>query len=514
MTTATTSTRQIARAATLVMALFMLSRVTGLAREVIIGARFGTSAAYDAYLAAFRVPDLLFNLVAGGALGSAFIPVFTGCLTRRDLAGAWRVFSAVTNLVLILMTALAAAAAWLAPSLVRVLLAPEFTAAQQALTVELMRWMLISTVVFGVSGIVMATLNSFQHFLLPALAPVLYNVAIGAGAWFLAPQMGVHGLVLGVVIGAVLHLDVQLFGLWRYGARYYRTLGLADQRVRTVIRLMGPRVVGLAAVQVNFWVNTLLASGLGAGRLSALNYAWLLLLLPQGIVAQGVATAAFPTFAALEARGERAELRRALSTTLSAVLFLAIPAAVGLLMWRTPLVRVLLERGAFTAESTALTATALAFYSLGLVGHSAVEIMARAYYALHDTRTPVIIGITAMGANIILSIVLRGPLNFAGVALANTLATTAEMLCMLWFLARRLQGFEWRRFGITTGKALIAASIMGVVLSWLGARWSAGPVFGVGFGGLVIGGGVFVLSAALLRSPELAVFRRLLPRRS
>jgi putative peptidoglycan lipid II flippase len=171
-----------------------------------------------------------------------------------------------------------------------------------------MRWMLISTIIFGVSGIVIGVLNSFQHFLLPALAPVLYNLAIAAGAWFLAPTMGVYGLVLGVVVGAALHLQVQLFGLWRFSARYYPTLGVSDARVRQVLRLMAPRVAGLAAVQVNFWVNTALASGLGEGRLSALNYAWLLLLLPQGIVAQGVATAAFPTFASLEAQGRRVEL--------------------------------------------------------------------------------------------------------------------------------------------------------------------------------------------------------------
>jgi putative peptidoglycan lipid II flippase len=176
--TVSSSTRQIVRAATLVMALFLLSRIAGLAREMIIGARFGTSAELDAYLAAFRVPDLLFQLVAGGALGSAFIPVFTGCLTRRDLTGAWRVFSAVTNLVLIILTGFAVLAALAAPWLVSTILAPGFSPEQQALTVSLMRWMLISTIVFGVSGIVMGVLNSFQHFLLPALAPLIYNLSI------------------------------------------------------------------------------------------------------------------------------------------------------------------------------------------------------------------------------------------------------------------------------------------------------------------------------------------------
>ncbi len=505
------ASRQIVRAATLVMAFFLLSRLAGLAREMIIGARFGTGAELDAYLAAFRVPDLLFQLVAGGALGSAFIPVFTGCLARRDLTGAWRVFSAVVNLILILLTVLAAIAAVVAPWLVRTLLAPGFTPAQQALTVSLMRWMLVSTVIFGVSGILMGVLNSLQHFLLPALAPILYNLSIIAGAWFLAPALGVYGLVIGVVVGAALHLDVQLFGLWWHNARYQLTLGLRDPAVHEVGRLMAPRVLGLAAVQVNFWVNTLLASSLPAGSLSALNYAWMLMLLPQGIVAQGVATAAFPTFAALEAQGRRAELRRTLSDTLRGVLFLAIPAAAGLFAWRVPLIRLLLERGEFTARSTELTAVALAFYAFGLIGHSAVEILARAFYALHDTRTPVAASIGAMAGNVLLSLWLRGPLGHAGLALANTVAVTVEMVLLFGLLSRRLGGLEWPALSSTLVKSAVAATIMALPLAWAAQRWDNSPVVVVAPVGLLIGVVVFVAAAALLHMPELQLLRRAVP---
>lgn len=507
------STRQIARAAVLVIGLFFISRVLGLAREMIIGARFGTSAELDAYQAAFRVPDLLFQLVAGGALGSAFIPVFTGCLTRRDLTGAWRLFSGITNLMLITLTTLAALMALIAPWLVANALAPGFSAAQQALTVELVRWMLISTVIFGVSGIVMGVLNSFQHFLLPALAPVLYNLSIIAGAWLLAPKMGVFGLVLGVVVGAALHLDVQLFGLWWYGARYTPTLGLGDAAVREVGRLMGPRVVGLAAVQVNFWVNTLLASHLVTGSLAALNYAWLLMLLPQGIVAQGVATAAFPTFASLQSQGRLIELRQTVTATLRGVLFLAIPAAVGLFVWRTPLVRMLLERGEFTAESTTLTTAALAFYSFGLIGHSAVEILARAFYALHDTRTPVAIGIGTMALNVLLSLLLRGPLAHAGLALANTIATLIEMGLMFALLSVRIGGLDWPGLTATVLKTSAASLAMGIALAWIANRWADASVVALGIFGLLAGAVVFLAAAATLRTSELAILRRLLPGR-
>jgi putative peptidoglycan lipid II flippase len=364
-------------------------------------------------------------------------------------------------------------------------------------------------VIFGVSGIVMGVLQSFQHFLLPALAPLLYNMGIIAGALFLAPSLGIYGLVVGVIAGAALHLDTQLFGLWWYGARYYAVLGLHNRDVREVGRLMAPRVLGLAIVQINFWVNTLLASGLPAGSLSALNYAWLLMLLPQGIVAQAVATAAFPTFASLEARGQVTELRRTISGTLRGVLFLTIPAAAGLFVWRVPLIRLLLERGEFTVHSTQLTAAALAFYAFGLIGHSVVEIVARAFYALHDTRTPVAVGIGAMLLNVLLSVLLLRPLQHAGLALANTLATLLEMALLTWLLSRRLGGLEWPQLWSTTARATLATLLMAIPLAWTAGRWSyALPVL-MGAAGLVVGAVMYLAGAILLKMPEVQIVRHL-----
>jgi putative peptidoglycan lipid II flippase len=201
-----TPMNRIARAASLVMALFIVSRALGLVREMVIGAQFGASAELDAYLAAFRLPDLLFTLVAGGALASAFIPTFSERLAHEDIDGAWTLASKVGNLLLISLIALAVLAGVLARPLVAHIIAPGFPPEQQALTVNLMRWMLVSTVIFGVSGLIMGVLNSFHHFLLPALAPVFYNSAIILAAWLLAPSMGIHALVVGVVVGASLHL--------------------------------------------------------------------------------------------------------------------------------------------------------------------------------------------------------------------------------------------------------------------------------------------------------------------
>lgn len=433
---------RIARATGIVMSLFVLSRALGLVREMIIGARFGASAELDAYLAAFRLPDLLFTLVAGGALASAFIPTFGERLAHGRTDAAWDLAAKVATLLLVSLSLLALAAALLARPLVAHVIAPGFGAEQQLLTVRLLRWMLVSTVVFGLSGLVMGILQSFQHFLLPALAPVVYNLAIILAAWWLAPVWGVQGLVVGVVVGAASHLLVQVPGLRRVGARGRPALSLADPGVREVLRLMGPRVLGLAVVQLNFLVNVLLASHLAPGSISALNYAWLLMLLPQGVLAQSVATAAFPTFARQAALGERTAMRATLKGILALLLAVTVPAALLLFALREPLVILLFRRGAFDATAVALTAYALAFFAPGLVGHAVVEIAARAFYALKDTLTPVLVGVAVMTLNIVLSLLLIRPLAHGGLALANSLATLIEMVVLLALLRKRLVGVD------------------------------------------------------------------------
>ncbi len=503
------NTRHIAGAALIVMIFFVLSRVTGLAREIIIGAQFGTSADLDAYLAAFRLPDMLFQLAAGGALGSAFIPTFSSYLVKGDRPGAWLLFSRVLNLITLILIALAVLGAFFAEPLVSRVIAPGFPPEQQALTASLMRWMLLSTVIFGASGLIMGALNGLQHFLLPAAAPVLYNLCIIGGAWLLAPRFGIYGLVFGVVIGALAHFLVQVPGLIRNGARYTPSLAISDPGVREVARLMGPRVLGLFFVQMQFLVNTILASGLATGSLSALNYAWLLMLLPQGIFAQSLATATFPTFAAQYAAGLHNEMRTTFGRTLRTVFFLSIPAAVGLIVLGQPLIRVLLERGQFTAESTALVAYALQFYAVGLVAHSGLEIIVRAFYALHDTWTPVIFGIGAMTLNILFSILWVKPLGFGGLALANSVATSLEMIVLLLLLNWRMDGIEARRLLSSVIRSLSAALVMGLAayfwLQWVNRaalaptaeRWLAV------IGGVALSTLVYALMSLILRNEEM-----------
>jgi putative peptidoglycan lipid II flippase len=518
--TLTADKRQIARAATIVMVAFTLSRLMGLVRQMVIAGQFGTDPEMDAYQAAFRLPDLIFQLMAGGALGSAFIPTFTSYLSREDRVGAWRMASAIVNLLLVLLTLTAALGAWVAPWLVERVVAPGFDPETTALTARLMRVMLISSVIFGISGVVMGALNAHQHFLLPAIAPLTYNLAIIGGALFLAPSLGVMGLAVGVVAGSALHLLIQMPGLSHLGARYTPVLTLRDPGVREVSRLMGPRVLGLAIVQLNFLINTNLASRLGEGAVSAINFAWLLMLLPQGVFAQAVATAAFPTFAGQVARGQRAEMRSALAATLRAVFALSLPAAVGLAVLRQPLVALLFERGAFGETSTDLVAWALLFYALGLVAHAGLEIVARAFYALHDTQTPLLVGGGAMLLNVVLSLTLPplfeafGWLPHGGLALANSLATTLEWIGLVWLIRNRLGGLEGRRSLPTLLRVTAAAALMGLALGAL--RWAlpaANPLWlaptGVALGAALYLGLAWTLGVKEIRAITGQVNRRL-----
>ena len=526
--------KAIAGAATLVMLLFILSRGTGLLREMIIGARFGTAADLDAYLAAFRIPDLLFQLVAGGALGSAFIPTFAAAWTEDGQQQAWLLFSRVLNLLTLFLVLLCGLAMLFAEPLVAGVIAPGFPVEQQKLTASLMRWMLASTVVFGASGLIMGALNAVQHFLLPAVAPVLYNCAIITGAWLLAPVMGIHGLVIGVAGGAVLHLLVQLPALLRQNVRYRFSFRIGDAQVREVARLMGPRVLGLLFVQLNFLVNTILASGLPDGSLSALNYAWLLMLLPQGIFAQAVATVAFPTFSAQVASGNRAQLLETLSRLLRLVLFLSIPAAFLLYVLDEPFIELLFQRGRFDVASTQAVAYALRFYALGLVAHAVVEIVVRVFYALHDTATPVVAGVATMALNILLSLALIGRLSFGGLALANSIATALEMLVLLILLARKvrasnqvpghtttLQGLPVRQLLKSGARSLLASAIMaGALLFGLELLPAGNAVFGIpaGWVAAIVGAGlgvlIYMLASYLLGGAEIRQLAALARRRA
>jgi putative peptidoglycan lipid II flippase len=522
--TVDTANRQIARAAGTVMAAFVLSNLAGLLRQILVSRAFGTGAEIDAFNAAARLPDLLFSLVAGGALASAFIPTFTGYLVNEDRRAAWQLASAVVNLISLILAVISALAALFAPLVVRhvlYILIPDLDPAHFNLTVGLLRVLLLSPVIFGASGLLMGILNAHQVFLLPALAPTFYWLGMTFGVLFLVPVWGIFGLAWGAVLGAVLHLGVQLPALSKVGIHYFATLGLHLPSVREVGRLMAPRLLGVAVVQINFLVNTILASAQPQGSLTALTIAWAVMTMPQVVIAQAIAIAALPTFSAQVSRGRMEEMRASLAATLRGVIFLALPASLGLILLRRPVVALLFQRGEFDAGSTELVAWALLWYSAGLLSHSIVEILARAFYALHDTRTPVLIGVGAMSLNLLFSVVFSslfwrwGLPPHGGLALANSLATALEMVGLSFLMRRKLGGLEGPRLWRSFVQAFLASVVMSLGL-WLWTSQSTGwPAWLVAAGGVLFGAASYLIVMLALGAEQVReIFRALTARRT
>jgi putative peptidoglycan lipid II flippase len=512
--TETNANRQIARAAGTVMIAIVIGQLTGLVRGMIVARTFGASLELDAFFAANRVSETLFLLVAGGALGSAFIPTFTGLLARNEKDPAWRLAASLANAVTLTLSLLALLVAFFAPQVVRYALAPGLSNDPQlfTLTISLLRIQLISAVLFGLGGLFVGILNAHQIFLVPALTPALYQLGIIFGALILSPSMGIYGLAWGVVIGAVLYLLIQIPSLTKLPNFSLLTsrfsLGLYDSNVRQVLILMGPRLLGVAVVQLNFWVNTWLASQMAGGSVTGLYYGFSLMLMAQAAIAQSVAIAAMPTFSAQHALGRQDEMRFSLAASLRGVIFLALPASVGLILLREPLVSLLYQRGEFDERSVQLVAWSLLWYAAGLVGHSIMEILTRAFYAQHDTKTPVFIGTIAMGLNVAFSVGFSrlfgqiGWMPHGGLALANSLATALEAGILFVVMRKRLNGIEGKYLAKGFGASALAAFAMGVGLFvWLQSSGNRG-VFLATLGGVAIGGGIYALALRALRVPE------------
>jgi putative peptidoglycan lipid II flippase len=459
--TAPSGRPSLTSAAVIVAAGFFASRLLGVLRSVAIAHAFGTSPELGAYWVAFRLPDLVFQLLAGATLGSAFIPTFARLFTQVDEETAWRLARSVLNIVLLATIAFAVLGALLAPLLVP-LMAPhlgESTGRQdemRSLAVDLTRLMMLSPILFAASGMFMGILNARHHFLYPAIAPVLYNLAIIAGALFFDD---VHALAAAVVIGAALHLIVQLPALAAVGMRWRPEANWRDPEVRNVARLMAPRVIGLAAFQLNLLITVFFASLVSDEAISAVNYAWLIMMTPLGLFGMAISTAVFPTMAE-QAAGNLAQLRQTLEQSLRLILFLTIPSAIGLMILSRPLVVALFEHGAFTAASTDITRDALLFYSIGLFGHAAIEILSRAFYALGDTRTPVQFTVVSLVVNLVLSAALVGPFDVRGLALAFSIATIVEAMLLFASLRGRLEGLDVRAISRSLEQTMLSVLLM------------------------------------------------------
>jgi putative peptidoglycan lipid II flippase len=502
---------RVARSALVMMGGLGGSMVVGLIRQRIIAIQFGTSAELDAYTAANSIPELLFTMLAGGALAFAFIPIYTELLQKRqdDPGGASELFSLVVN-ALFLLTGLATAlVALAAPVLVRAPwgVGPNFPPEVQTLTIQLMRVLLLSTLIFVVSSIITGALYAHQHFLLPAIIPMMYSGGIILGALFLTPSMGIFGLAWGAVIGAVLHLLVQVPGLLIYKIRWRPTLRVQNPALRRVAVLMAPRVVDLLMARASIdWINANLGSGLGVGRLAALRYAFQLMNMPWTLIGTAIGIAVFPTMAELAARKDVAAQREALSGSLRAILTLALPAAAALLVLGRPTIRLLFEGGEFTAQSTEMVYYALQFYALTLISQSVLEVVVRAFAAQQDTLTPLIVSFFTTALNIGLAIWLSRPiaaggLAHGGLALANGIAVGIESLAGLTILHVRWGGVDARRILIDAGKALVSAGAMAAAITAFRAALNPGTLVTL-VGGAAIGVVVYFSLALLLGIEE------------
>jgi len=522
------SNQTIARAAGTVMFAILLGQIAGLLRGVIVANVFGASPELDAFFAANRVSETLFLLIAGGALGSAFIPTFTGLLAKAEDESAWRLAGSVGSAVTLTLSLLAVWVALFAPQVVRYALAPGLSKDPHlfALTVSLLRLQLVSAVLFGLGGLIVGVLNAHQIFLIPALTPALYQLGIIFGALILSPRMGIYGLAWGVVIGSALYLLLQLPTLVKLMSASSVALrlanfapGFSNPHFKQVILLMAPRLLGVAVVQLNFWVNTWLASQMASGSVSGLYYGFSLMLMAQAVIAQSVAIAAMPTFSAQHALGKQEELRGSLAASLRGVILLALPASLGLMILRAPIIALLYQRGQFDARAVEIVSWALLWYAAGLVGHSMMEILTRAFYAQHDTKTPVLIGTIAMSLNILFSVLFSkafaalGYMPHGGLALANSLATALEAAALFMVMKKRLNGLEGK--AILRGAAFAGLAGCGMALILFGllffggnlSAWILAPV------GVLLGGAAYFGGLAALRVPEIQTLLSALSRR-
>ncbi len=502
------------RSTGILMLAFLINKVLAIGRQIVIAQAFGTGSEYDAFVAAFRLPDILFLLISGGALGTAFIPIVTERLTSRpdDDPEAWKLTSGVLNSLLLVAIVLSLIGAIFALPLVRWFVAPGFNADIQILTANLMRLTFISTVIFSISSLLGAVLHTRQHFLLPAISPLIYNLGIMAGAILLAPEYGVYGLIWGAIIGSIGHLLIQVPGLIRYGIRYYPHFAWNDPDLWYIGRLMLPRVLNILVIQFNFIVMFNLASYLGTGTVSALDYGWDLMQMPQTIIGSAIGIVLFPTLSQLAAQGDLVGLRQTMAQTLRIILALSIPAMVGLIVLGQPIIQVMFERGEFGPDSTARVYQSLQFWALALVAHSALEVVNRVFYAQKDMITPLVTSLVSMAINFVLAISLDEWLLAGGLALANGVAVTVEVLIMLVIAHYRLGGVEANSLTSTLVRTLLAAGAMGAaVLAFTAFSPILSPIFIAAAGG-AIGVGVYVFAGLMLRIEEIRMLPRLVGR--
>jgi putative peptidoglycan lipid II flippase len=489
------------------------SRILGFVRDMVIARLFGATPAADAFFVAFRIPSLLRELFAEGAMSSAFIPVYTEYRTTRSKQDAWELASAVFTTLLTVVTLVTILGILAAPWLAQLLaLGFRDNPDKLALTTLLARVMFPYLLFISLAALAMGILNSVRAFAAPAFSPLFLNIFIIIGAVWLAPHLSepIVGVAIGVVAGGAAQFAMQLPSLKLRGLLFGFRFQPDHPGLRQIGRLMVPTLLGISVTQINLTVSTVLASFFEGGP-TYLFYGMRLIQFPLGIFGVALATAILPTLSAQAARGALDEIRTTLGFGLRMIFFIMVPAMVGLILLRTPIVHLFFEHGTFTAHDTAETALAVLYYAVGLWAFGGVRIIVTAFYSLQDTRTPAISAAVALASNVLFSLMLMSFLGAAGLALATALAAMVNGVILVVVLNRRLGGVEWGAVGRSALRVLVACIPLALACWWVASAliwtqpgdWIAKT--GMLFAGIGLSVGGYLGVHVLFRSDELGV---------
>lgn len=516
----------VARNAGIVSAAIMASRVLGLVRDQVFAALFGAGLQYDAFLTAFRIPNLLRDLFAEGALSAAFVTTFSQVLATKGEAEAFRLSNRVATLLMLILGAISLAGWFAAPAIVQ-LLAPGFfdVPGKAGLTIHLTRIMIPFLLLVALAAKAMGILNAMHRFGVPAMASAFFNIGSIVGGLFLGfivgPSLGlgaIEGMAYGTLFGGFLQFAVQWPSLRKVGFRYRPMLSFSDPGVRQIMALMGPAIIGAAAVQINIFVNSNFASSIidpatgrvGNGPVSWLNYAFRFVQFPIGAFGVAISTATLPLISAAAARKESVEFRRTLAHSLGLILLLCLPSAAGLMVLGEPIVGLIFEHGRFTVFDTRQTAAALAAYSIGLAGYGGVKVLAPAFYALDDALTPMLVSLGSVVVNYVMNYLLVGPLGHVGLACSTSTVALVNFALLLALMRRRLGRLEGRRLVLSLVRISLATAVMAAAV-WLTAIAPAPYLLLHGFRlylaqvaiGLSVAAAVFYLACRVIGVEEL-----------
>jgi putative peptidoglycan lipid II flippase len=509
--------KTITGAALLVGAASLVSRFLGVIRDRVLAGQFGAGDTLDIYYAAFRIPDLIFNLLILGALSAGFIPVFTRIRAQMNTdehgCEEWKLVSNVMNVMGITLVLLCGLFIIFSPQIVP-LITPGFGAEKMAATVRMTQIMMLGPIFLGLSNILGGVLQSFKRFFIYSLAPIVYNFGIIFGALFFVDWFGIYGLALGVLMGAAAHMLVQLPTVWHLGYRYRLIFDLVNESIRKIVKLMIPRTLGLAVSQINLVVMTIIATTLASGSLAVFNLANNLQYFPIGIIGVSFAVAAFPVLGELAAAGKKEEMVKSFSHAVRQILFFIVPASVLLLVLRAQIVRVILGSGRFNWEDTILTSDTLAFFVLSLFAQALIPLLARFFYAMQDTKTPFLVGLLSAAVNVVFAVFAIKPLGVVGLALAFSVSSILNF-CLLWIFLRIKFG-PLDEANILNSTLKISVAALAMALGVQAMKFVIEPfvdmqtffgIFGQGLGAGLAGLGIFAAVGVTLKSKEMLALK-------